>query len=219
MKYLENLIGTVLNFNILTGGKFNIIPLWERGNTEGVFHNIYYNTKKSQNDILNELKNKDIKLLYLTERITEPDLLDNLEYLIVQDIYDSDIVQKANVILPACTYIEDSGSFVNSELRLQKFYKSTHHIGDARPDWMIISELSTYFNESGKNHLDYSNSDEIFSEMINSNHLLTLIQNSDLPAKSNTQILFKPNVEQQYNSPLKSLLNQRYFNFRFKIIT
>jgi len=213
-EYLENLIGTVLNFNILTNGKFNIIPLWERGNTEGVFQNIYYNTKKSQDDILNELKNKEIKVLYLTERLNEPELFEHVEFLIVQDIYDSEIVQKANVILPACTYMEDSGSFINSELRLQKFYKSTHHIGDARPDWLIISELATYFNEIAKSSFEYSNSEEIYSEMINSNHLLTQIQTNDLTTKSNNQILFKPNVKQSYDYPLKNPLNLRYFNFR-----
>ena len=50
--------------------------------------------------------------------------------------------------------------------------------------------------------------------MINSNHVLELIQTNNLKTNSNNQILFKPNVEHQYNYPLKSPLSLRYFNFR-----
>jgi NADH dehydrogenase/NADH:ubiquinone oxidoreductase subunit G len=212
--YLENLIGTVLNLNSLSTGKVNVIPLWERGNTEGVFQNIYYNTEKTQEEIIEEIKNREIKAVYLTERINKPQLYDYVEFIILQDIYDSDMVPNANVILPTCTYIEDSGSFINSELRLQKFSKSTHHTGNSKPDWKIISELAKYINDKDSKKFNYSNSQEIYLDMVKSNPVLKLVQEENLKSTSNNQILFKPDVGTQYNHPLKESLNLRYFNFR-----
>ena len=49
---------------------------------------------------------------------------------------------RANVILPGAAYTEKSGTYVNTEGRVQRAFMATHPPGDAREDWKIIRALS-----------------------------------------------------------------------------
>ncbi|NLV25091.1 MAG: molybdopterin-dependent oxidoreductase, partial [Deltaproteobacteria bacterium] len=62
--------------------------------------------------------------------ISDPDLhhiehaIDNLEFLVVQDIFLTETAQKADVVLPATTYAEKDGTFSNTERRVQRLFKA-----------------------------------------------------------------------------------------------
>ena len=139
--------------------------IWRKANSEGVFQNIHHDNKRSSEDIIKDIKNGKIKVLYLTERLENLDLLKNIEFLIVQDIYPSDNFQYADVILPATTFIEQSGSLINSELRLQNFYKAASKVGKSKPDWQIICELAKAYDNSIAIEFGFSNSKDIFKEL------------------------------------------------------
>ncbi|NIP23028.1 MAG: molybdopterin-dependent oxidoreductase, partial [Phycisphaerae bacterium] len=47
------------------------------------------------------------------------DALSNLDFLVVQDIFLTDTAQMADLILPAAAWAEKSGSFTNTERRVQ----------------------------------------------------------------------------------------------------
>jgi NADH-quinone oxidoreductase subunit G len=49
---------------------------------------------------------------------------------------------RADVILPAATYTEKSGTYVNTEGRVQQTARSVFPPGDAKEDWAIIRALS-----------------------------------------------------------------------------
>jgi NADH-quinone oxidoreductase, chain G len=49
---------------------------------------------------------------------------------------------RADVILPAATYTEKSGTYVNTEGRVQQTTRATFAPGDAREDWAILRALS-----------------------------------------------------------------------------
>ncbi len=49
---------------------------------------------------------------------------------------------RADVILPGAAYTEKSGTYVNTEGRVQRGFAATHPPGDAREDWKIIRALS-----------------------------------------------------------------------------
>ena len=51
-------------------------------------------------------------------------------------------VKTADVILPAAAYTEKSGTFVNTEGRVQRTQKAVFAPGDAREDWTILRALS-----------------------------------------------------------------------------
>ena len=50
---------------------------------------------------------------------------------------------RADVILPSAAYTEKSGTWVNTEGRVQRGFAATHPLGEAREDWRIIRALST----------------------------------------------------------------------------
>ena len=65
-----------------------------------------------------------------------------LEFFVVVDMFVSRTAEFADVILPACASVEKDGSYVNTERRIQRFYKAMEPLGDSRPDWIILTELA-----------------------------------------------------------------------------
>jgi len=139
---------------------------WRNSNINGVLTNIISNNKKSQDEIINDIKNGKIKALYLTERLDNPQNLKNIEYLILQDIYPSNNFQFSNVILPTCTFIEDSGTLFNSEQKLSHFSQVASKKGDSKPDWKIFCELATIYDKSMESEFSFSSADEINEELL-----------------------------------------------------
>jgi predicted molibdopterin-dependent oxidoreductase YjgC len=71
------------------------------------------------------------------------DALQSLEFLVVQDIFMSETAELANVVLPAASFAEKDGTFTGIDRRIQRVRKAIEPVGQARPDWKIIEELST----------------------------------------------------------------------------
>jgi len=67
--------------------------------------------------------------------------LENLEFLVVQDIVESETTRLAGVILPGAAFSEKAGFFTNMEGRIQRFEAAVSPVGDARPDWDILDLL------------------------------------------------------------------------------
>jgi len=67
--------------------------------------------------------------------------LSNLEFLVVQDIFLSETASLADVVLPAASFAEKEGTYVNTERRVQLARAAVPPPGLARPDWVIIAEL------------------------------------------------------------------------------
>ncbi|NVM31343.1 MAG: sulfide/dihydroorotate dehydrogenase-like FAD/NAD-binding protein [Candidatus Helarchaeota archaeon] len=166
--YKADLIGVLLDLIILSKNNIQFIPLWRRGNTEGVFQTNSYDNQPFKS-VLKKIKSGKVKALYLTERIEDLNLLKNIKFLVIQDIFPSDNFQFANVVLPTCTFIESSGSFVNSELRIQQFNKSASNIGESRTDLKIFSELALQIDNSHIAEFEYINVDEILNEIKDKN--------------------------------------------------
>ena len=72
--------------------------------------------------------------------------LENLEFLVVQDIVFSATARYANVVLPASPSLEKEGTFTSTERRIQRFYQVFESLGESKPDWEIIRDLA---NELG----------------------------------------------------------------------
>ena len=68
--------------------------------------------------------------------------LAKLEFLVVQDIFLSETACLADVVLPAASFAEKTGTYTNTERRVQMAYKAIDPPGAARPDWEIICAVS-----------------------------------------------------------------------------
>jgi formate dehydrogenase alpha subunit len=93
-----------------------------------------------------------IKALYIFGEdpfITLPNLerlkngLRQLELLVVQDLFMTHIGDYAHVILPGVSFAEKEGTFTSMERRIQRVRKAISPVGESRPDWEILRDLST----------------------------------------------------------------------------
>jgi formate dehydrogenase alpha subunit len=75
-----------------------------------------------------------------TNHVVNP--LQQLEFLVVQDIFLTETGKLAHVVLPAASFAEKDGTFSNTERRVARVRRVIPPVGDAKPDWQIITELS-----------------------------------------------------------------------------
>lgn len=87
--------------------------------------------------------------------------LRSLELLIVQDIFLNKTAEFAHVVLPAASFAEKDGTFVNSERRVQRIRKALEPIGESKPDWQILCELAQRMGYPRS----YRDPEEIFEEI------------------------------------------------------
>ncbi|UCE99800.1 MAG: formate dehydrogenase subunit alpha, partial [Planctomycetota bacterium] len=69
--------------------------------------------------------------------------LEKLEFLVVHEIYMSPTSEMADVVLPGASFAEKTGTFTNSERRVQLINKAIEPIGNSWPDWQIICDMAT----------------------------------------------------------------------------
>jgi len=69
----------------------------------------------------------------------------------------------ADVLLPIAAYTETSGTFINTEGRVQSFNGISRPIGETRPAWKVLRVLGNLLDQSG---FDYESSEDVRSEML-----------------------------------------------------
>ncbi len=107
--------------------------------------------------------------------MSEPDLLharhvmENLDFLLYQDIFMNETGEYADVILPAVSFAEKDGTFTNSDRRVQLVRPAIKPPGEARPDWEIIQDLALRVEEKlarkGSAGFKFTHPSQIWDEM------------------------------------------------------
>src|SRR6266516_3223371 len=67
--------------------------------------------------------------------------LDGAETVIFQGTNANDASARAHLVLPSAAYVEREGTFTNFEGRVQRFRTALDPLGEARPDWLILSMI------------------------------------------------------------------------------
>lgn len=70
------------------------------------------------------------------------DALSRIPFLVVQDLFMTDTASLAEVVLPAASFAETDGSFINLTGRWQALRATMRPPGHARPDWWIVVKLA-----------------------------------------------------------------------------
>jgi predicted molibdopterin-dependent oxidoreductase YjgC len=115
----------------------------------------------SIDQVLSAVHSGSIKALYLAGPLQNLPKA-KIEFLIVQDSYLNGNTEKADAVLPAATFAETDGTFVNGEGRVQKFRKVIGRSGEAKPDWWIISRLA---KKMGRKDFGYKNQAAVMKEI------------------------------------------------------
>lgn len=100
-----------------------------------------------------------VKALYILGEdpvMSDPDsahirhCLERCEFIVLQEIFPSETSKYADVLLPGVSFAEKSGTFTNTERRIQMVRKAIEPLGDARSDWQITSELARRILDGGE---------------------------------------------------------------------
>ncbi len=84
-----------------------------------------------------------------------------LDHLVVQDIFLTETAYHADVVLPASAFPEKTGTFTNTDRRVQLGRQALAPPGDARPDWWVIQEIARRLGLDWK----YEHPRDVFAEM------------------------------------------------------
>ncbi len=87
--------------------------------------------------------------------------LDKLDFLVVSELFMSETAEIADVVLPAVSFAEKDGTFTATDRRIQRLHKAVDPEGEAKPDWWIISQLSTRLGYM----MEYTGPAEIMNEI------------------------------------------------------
>ena len=87
--------------------------------------------------------------------------LAELDHLVVQDIFLTETAHYADVILPASAFAEKTGTFTNTDRRVQLGRKAIDPHGEARQDLAIIMDMAQRLGL----HWDYGGPRDVFNEM------------------------------------------------------
>jgi formate dehydrogenase (NADP+) alpha subunit len=124
----------------------------------------------TQTRTFEKMENGDVKALYVIgENPIVADvhmnhtkkLFENLDLLIVQDLFLTETAELADVVLPARSWGEVEGTFTNTDRRVQRVRKAVEPHPNTKEDWEILCDLSTKLGYP----MNYNNSEEIWDEM------------------------------------------------------
>ncbi len=121
-------------------------------------------------EVMNAAHEGKLKALYImgeNPMISDPDLnhvkesLEHLDFLIVQDIFLTETAELADVVLPATSFAEKTGTYTNTERRVLPLRQVLEAPGEARDDWQIVQSLAQAFGHSCR----YDSTDDIMREI------------------------------------------------------
>jgi formate dehydrogenase major subunit/formate dehydrogenase alpha subunit len=122
-----------------------------------------------------------IKALYILGEdpvMSDPDsghirhCLEVCDLVVLQEIFPSETSFYADILLPGVSFAEKTGTFTNTERRVQMVRQAIPPLGQARPDWQITTELAKRMLVVGERRpgtapyasWEYANTAEILKE-------------------------------------------------------
>ena len=115
-------------------------------------------------------KKSSIKAMYIMgenpascggDKDQKADYLNNLDFLVVQDIFMTETASLADVVLPAASFAEKLGTYTNTERRVQLSQPALEPPHEVFPDWAILVELAEWFGLEW----DYAGPEDVFDEI------------------------------------------------------
>jgi len=121
-------------------------------------------------EMMNGAHAGDVKAMYIMGEnpvMSDPnqqhviEALEKLDFLVVQDIFLTETAQLADVVLPACAFLEKEGTVTNTERRVQMMKKVLAPRGAIKDDWWIIAQIANRLGAGWK----YRNPKDVFEEI------------------------------------------------------
>ncbi len=134
--------------NSLGGAKTRVLlhPLARHNNSVGA--NDMMPGKRSIEEVI-----ADSDALLIAGSIKDSNALEQIGFLVVQELFMTDTAKMADVIFPAASFAEVDGTYTNNAGNVQRVRRAIEPVYQSRADWMIVSaianELGTDFGYAG----------------------------------------------------------------------
>src|SRR2546421_6066510 len=128
------------------GRRVLLHPLPLFNNSVGA-HDMSHGEARSAND-LRSSPGQSIRAMYIAGSLLpghlqeNPDVLAKLDFLVVQELFETETTEFADVVLPAASFAEIDGTFTNSGGLVQRVRKSIEPAHQSLADWMITARLA-----------------------------------------------------------------------------
>jgi len=128
------------------GRRILLHPLPLFNNSVGA-HDMRLNGALSATQML-DAAGENIRALYMAGSFLEEQLrgreesLGKLDFLVVQELFETDTTAFADVVLPAASFAEVDGTFTNSDGFVQRVRQSIPPVHSSRPDWVITTQIA-----------------------------------------------------------------------------
>jgi predicted molibdopterin-dependent oxidoreductase YjgC len=153
----DGLLGKLWNLAQLAGAR--LVPLTQDNNGRGAVE--LWPRAGSIAEVLRGIGEGHFGSLYLAGTI--PSLGEvRPDFVIVQDSYRGANYETADVFLPAATWAESEGTFINVEGRIQRSKRVIEPVGESKPDWWIFCRLA---EKLGSRDFLYRDSTDIAEEI------------------------------------------------------
>src|SRR5687767_9246827 len=84
-------------------------------------------------------------------------------------------LDRADVLLPIAPFTETSGTFINTEGRVQSFYATVNPLGEARPGWKVLRVLGSLLGRAG---FDFNTIDEVRAACLKNGDIASRLSNA-----------------------------------------
>lgn len=93
--------------------------------------------KKSLNEVL-----RSTKALLIGGSLQDANLLEGKEFVVVQELFETETTAYADVILPAASFAEVDGTFTNNTGFVQRVRKAIEPLHQSKADWIITTLIA-----------------------------------------------------------------------------
>jgi len=99
--------------------------------------------------------------------------LEVCDFIVLQEIFPSETSKYADILLPGASFAEKTGTFTNTERRVQMVHQAIDPLGSCWEDWRIIAELAKRILADGNQYIedgeyaswDYASTAQIMAEI------------------------------------------------------
>ena len=128
------------------GRRILLHPLPLFNNSVGA-HDMAKGKTQSAADLLNAA-GETIRAMYIAGGLlpahlsASEDALGKLDFLVVQELFETETTAFADVVFPAASFAEIDGTYTNSDGFVQRVRKSIEPVHQSKPDWLIVSQIA-----------------------------------------------------------------------------
>ncbi len=115
-----------------------LIPVWPHNNTQGAWDMGVPAAGVSGSEFAGDAQ---VVLAAGADPLGDWDAWQAPHFMVAIELFMTATAEKADVILPAQSFVEREGTFTNGERRVQRFYPAMSPKGQSRADWQLFGQI------------------------------------------------------------------------------